>query len=183
MKKILISLLGGFLILAAASAKSFAGGDGIADFQEKGCHEGGMTMMPPFLPPMMHHGEDMRGGPGAMPFLGQRLASLDLDEKQRDAVKEIERKVVKDSIRKRADIEVTELELREALDKDSVDLTSVEAKIKNIESLRAEMHLAHIKAFEEIKSKLTPDQKKKLREILETGPRFRHEIEDKSSKK
>jgi Spy/CpxP family protein refolding chaperone len=180
MKKILISLLGVLLILVAASAKSFAGADGIADFRERGCHEGGMPMMPPFLPPMMHHGQDMRGGPGAMPFLGQRLAGLDLDEKQRDSVREIESKVVKDSIRKEADIEVTELELRETLDKDSVDLTSVEVKMKKIESLRAEMHLAHIKAFEEIKSKLTPDQKKTLREILKAGPRFRHEIEGKS---
>jgi Spy/CpxP family protein refolding chaperone len=60
----------------------------------------------------------------------------------------------------------------DALDKDSADLTAVEVKLKKIEALRTELRFAHVKAVEEIKSKLTPDQKKKLREILEAGPGF-----------
>ena len=36
--------------------------------------------------------------------------------------------------------------------------------------MRAEMHLSHINAMEDIKAKLTPEQRKKFREMLETGP-------------
>jgi hypothetical protein len=32
------------------------------------------------------------------------------------------------------------------------------------------MHLSHIKAMEECKTKLTPEQRKKLREMIETEP-------------
>jgi Spy/CpxP family protein refolding chaperone len=172
MKRIIISLVGSFLILSMASAQSFADSNGPAGLGGKSCHEEGMAMMPPFLPPMMHHGKEMMGRPGAMPLTLRLLAGLDLNEKQKDAIKEIDSKVIKDSIRKGAEMEIAELEVMDALDKDSADLTSVEVKLKKIESLRTELRFAHVKAIEDIKSKLTPDQKKKLREMLEAGPGF-----------
>jgi Spy/CpxP family protein refolding chaperone len=171
MKKAIICLVGSFFILSMVSAQSFADTDGSPDPGGKCCHEEGMPTMPPFLPPMRPHGEEMTGRPSAMPFVWRHLAGLELNEKQKDAVREIESKVVKDSIRKRAEIEVAELELKETLDKDSVDLTAVEAIMKKIESLRKDMRLAYIKAFEEIKSKLTPEQRKKFKEMLDMGPR------------
>ena len=172
MNKLFISLVGSFLILAAISTLSFADSDGPTGPGGKSCREEGMAMMPPFLPPMMRHGRDMMGGPGAMPFALRILACIDLNEKQKDAIKEIGSKVIKESIRKGAEIEIAELEVMETLDKDSADLTAVEVKLKMIEALRTELRVAHIKAIEEIKSKLTPDQKKKLREILEAGSGF-----------
>jgi Spy/CpxP family protein refolding chaperone len=170
MKIIIISLLGSFVILSMASAQSFAETDGPLGHGGKGCHEEGMPMMPPDFPATMHPGKDMMGGPGAMPFALRLFSGLDLNEKQKDAIKEIESKVIKDAIRKGAEIEIAELEVMDALDKDSADLTAVEVKLKKIESLRTELRFAHVKAVEEIKSKITPDQKKKLREILEAGP-------------
>ena len=165
-------MVGSFLILSAISAQSFADSDGPAGPGRKSCHEEGMARMPIYLPSIMHHGKEMMGRPDAMPFALRLLAGFDLNEKQKDAMKEIESKVVKDSIRKGAEIEIAELEVMEALDKDSVDLAAVEVKLKKIEALRIELRVAHIRAIEEIKSKLTPDQKKKLREILEAGPGF-----------
>ena len=38
---------------------------------------------------------------------------------------------------------------------------AVEAKVKQLEMMRTEMHLSHIKAMEDIKTKLTPEQRKK----------------------
>jgi Spy/CpxP family protein refolding chaperone len=172
MKKLVVISVGCFLILAAISTQSFADSDGPAGPGGKSCREEGMAMMPPFLPPMMHHGRDMMGGPGAMPFALRLLAGLDLNERQKDAIKEIGSNVIKESIRKGAEIEIAELEVMDALDKDSADLTAVEVKLKTLESLRTELRVAHIKAVEEIKSKLTADQKKKLRKILEAGPGF-----------
>ncbi len=78
--------------------------------------------------------------------------------------------------------EVKELELKEALDKDSADLTAVEAKLKKMEALRAELRSLHVRAVEEIKSKLTTDQRKKLREMLEAGPGFPPERKEKALK-
>jgi Spy/CpxP family protein refolding chaperone len=172
MNRLVIRLVVSLLILSAISAQSFADSDGPAGPGGKSCHEEGIAMMPPLFSPMMHHGKEMMGRPDAMPFSLRLLAGLELNEKQKDSIKEIESKVARDSIRKGADIEIAELEVMEALDKDSVDLTAVEVILKKIEALRNELRVAHIKAIEEIKSKLTPDQKKKLRKILEAGPGF-----------
>jgi Spy/CpxP family protein refolding chaperone len=49
-------------------------------------------------------------------------------------------------------------------------MKAVEAKVKQLEMMRTEMHLSHIKAMEECKTKLTPEQRKKLREMIESGP-------------
>jgi Spy/CpxP family protein refolding chaperone len=172
MKKIIISLVGSFMILSAISAQSFADSDSHAGPGRNSCHEEGMATKPPCMPPMMHLGKEMMGRPDAMPFALRRLASLDINEKQKDAIKEIESKVIKDSIRKGAEIKIAELEVVDALYKDLTDLTAVEVKLKKIEALRTELRVAHIKAIEEIKSKLTPDQKRNLREILDAGPGF-----------
>lgn len=96
--------------------------------------------------------------------------SLDLNEKQKSEVKEIRQKVMKEMIRKRADEQVAFIELRELLDKDPVDLKAVETKLKQIETLKTEMHLSLIRATEEIKTKLTPTQRKKFKEAIEMGP-------------
>ena len=95
-----------------------------------------------------------------------KLAALGLDDKQQEAAKAIHYKVKKESIRKHADQEIAEIELKELLSHDPVDIKAAEAKLRQIESLRTDLHLAHIKAREEIKTILTPDQKKKFRSMM-----------------
>jgi Spy/CpxP family protein refolding chaperone len=118
---------------------------------------------------MLGKGSEM--GPGMMGehhILGI-LMTLGLDEKQKDAVKEIVRKTMKETIKRRADLDIARIDLRDLLDKDSVNMNAVESKLKQIASLEADIHLSRIKAHEEIKSKLTPDQRKKLKEVMEHG--------------
>lgn len=91
-----------------------------------------------------------------------KFAALGLDEKQKETITAIHLRMKKDVIRKKADIDVAEVELRELLGKDAVDLKAAEAKVKQIESLRADMKMMHIRTHEEIKSNLTPEQKKKF---------------------
>jgi Spy/CpxP family protein refolding chaperone len=69
-------------------------------------------------------------------------------------------------IRKKADLKIARLELRELLHKEPVDMNAVEAQAKKTEGLRTAMLLDAIKAREEVKSKLTPEQRKKLRELF-----------------
>ena len=91
-----------------------------------------------------------------------KFAALGLDEKQKETIKAIHLRMKKDVIRKKADIDVAEVELRGLLGNDAVDLKAAEAKVKQIESLRADMKMMHIRTHEEIKSNLTPEQKKKF---------------------
>jgi Spy/CpxP family protein refolding chaperone len=125
---------------------------------------------------MMGEGPEM--GPGfmgrGMGMMGEqhllrKLMRLGLDEKQNEAIKVIVRTTQKETIKKRADLTVARIELRELLDEDPVNMTAVELKLKQIEALETDIHLSHIKTLEAIKAKLTPDQRKKLRAMREQG--------------
>jgi Spy/CpxP family protein refolding chaperone len=106
---------------------------------------------------------------GGEQHLLKKLMSLGLDEKQNEAIKGIVRTTQKETIKKRADLSVARIELQELLDEDPVNMTAVEPKVKQIESLETDIHLSRIKTLEAIKSKLTPDQRKKLKEMREPG--------------
>jgi Spy/CpxP family protein refolding chaperone len=117
-------------------------------------------------------GGEMGMGPGGGMGMwdgthGRHMTSaLGLDDNQTVQVKPILYKLQKDMIKKRADIEVAEIELEEVLGKDPVDIKVAEAKVKQIASLKAEAAMIHIQGIENIKAKLTSEQKKKLTEMM-----------------
>jgi Spy/CpxP family protein refolding chaperone len=132
-------------------------------------------------------GSGMMGGPGAgCGMMGgsgmggrmmgaehpmwKNLMGLNLDDQQKTSIGEIKSRTMKDSIKRMADMRIAQIELKDLLGKDPVDMKTVEAKVKQSEMMRTEMHLSHIKAMEEVKAKLTPDQRKKFREMVEAGP-------------
>ena len=100
----------------------------------------------------------------------EHLKSLNLDERQKVFIGEIKSRMKKETIRKTADMRIVQIELKDLLGQDPVDMKAVEAKVKQLETMRTEMQLSHIKAMEECKTKLTPEQRKKLREMMEAGP-------------
>jgi Spy/CpxP family protein refolding chaperone len=166
MKRLVTVLFSGFLFLAATANGAYAepcacGGHMAQGGMDEGMHRG---------PRMAEGGKEfMNGSPEAAHFMWRKLMSLDLSEKQKTALKEIKRRTMKETIKKKADIEIARIELRELLDKDSVDMGAVEAKLKKTESLRTELRLSHIKAREEMKAILTPEQRKKFKEELEAA--------------
>jgi Spy/CpxP family protein refolding chaperone len=93
------------------------------------------------------------------------LQSLKLSEKQKEALKEIEDSTAKELIRKNADERIAEIELRELLDQETFDLKAVEAKLKQIATIKTESHLAAIKSMENMKAKLTSEQREKLKTL------------------
>ena len=99
----------------------------------------------------------------------EKLKALGLDEKQTEAVKAIHFRTKKVMIKSRADVQVAEIELKELLSKDPVDLQAAEAAVKKIEGLKSEMRMLHIKAMEEIKANLTPEQRKKFISMMDMG--------------
>jgi Spy/CpxP family protein refolding chaperone len=93
---------------------------------------------------------------------------LGLDDNQTVQVKSILFKLRKDMIKKRAEIEVAEVELEEILGKVPVDMKTVEAKVKQFASLKADAALLHIQRIQDIKAKLNPEQEKKLTEMMQS---------------
>jgi Spy/CpxP family protein refolding chaperone len=102
--------------------------------------------------------------------LARVLDGLNLDEQQKKAIGDIKSAMKKDTIRKMADIRIARIELSDLLLQDPLDLKAVEAKLRQLGSLRTEMHLSHIKTLESIKATLTPEQRKLLKEKMKTGP-------------
>jgi len=99
----------------------------------------------------------------------KHLMSIGLDEKQTEALKALRSKTMKEMIKKMSDKQIAGLELKDLLDKDPVDMKAVETSAKKIEALRTEMFLAHIRALEEVKSILTPEQRKRFKEMMASG--------------
>ena len=95
------------------------------------------------------------------------VSKLGLDDKQSAEVKTIFQKFHKNMIKKRADIEIGQVELMEILEKDIVDIKAAEAKIRQTASLKADAAMIYIQGIEDVKAKITPDQKKRLTEMLQ----------------
>jgi len=154
MKKMMIVVLTGLMFLGLASQRSYA--------DQCGCGAMGMHGGPR----MMHHDHGSRG---AHDFLWKKLMGLGLSDQQTDALKAIRIRVTKDTIKKRADLQLARVDLREILQKDPVDMKAVEASLKKVESARTDLKLTHIKAWQEMKAVLTPEQRKKLKEEIKAG--------------
>ena len=104
---------------------------------------------------------------GERPMMGMGMMTemskhLGLDEKQTAEFKALHLKMKKERIQKEAEVRIAELELGEILDKDAVDMKAAEAKVRQIESLRSDMKLSHIRTHEQVKAMLTPEQRQKL---------------------
>ncbi|HWR58547.1 MAG TPA: periplasmic heavy metal sensor [Thermodesulfovibrionales bacterium] len=140
MRKGLVGLFLGFLFLAFTQGSSFA------DMGGKNWDMG------------------MRGAEHRM---WVHLKDLGLDDNQKEAMKDIRSRAEKDAVKKKADLQLAGIDLRDILRKDPVDIKAAEAKLKQLEALRTDLHLARIMVMEEVKSKLTPEQRKKFTKSLE----------------
>lgn len=114
---------------------------------------------------MMGHGGGMKG----IQSMWASLLHLDLNDAQKASVKKIRDAAMTDMIRKKSDLQVAMFELHTLLENDPVDMTSVESKLKQVENLRTSMRLTAIRAKEDMKAKLTPDQRKRLNSMMEGG--------------
>lgn len=98
-------------------------------------------------------------------FMIQNLKMLGLDDNQMEEIRNIHVAARKDTVKKRADLEVAQLELRDIMRKDAVDVNSAEAKVKQIEAMKSDIKMIHIKALAEVKTKLNPEQRKKFNDM------------------
>ena len=72
----------------------------------------------------------------------------------------------KQAIRQSADIRIAELELAELLDSERVELGKVQAKVRQIEALRADLRFARIQTLEKGRAVLTEQQRQQLKQLV-----------------
>ncbi len=99
-----------------------------------------------------------------------------------DQVKHLEQlrnDFAKESIRSEADLRIAELDLTSLLEAQPVDMPHVEAKIRDIERIRADLRIARVRSIEKGKAQLSAEQRRKLQELEAdqnfAGIRFKNE--------
>ncbi|MBI3454564.1 MAG: periplasmic heavy metal sensor [Candidatus Rokubacteria bacterium] len=91
---------------------------------------------------------------------------LGLSSEQVSRLEALRNDFAREAIRREADIRIAEMDLAALLEKDPVDLPQVEAKVREIARLRAELRIARLRTLEQGKAVLTAEQRSKLQSVL-----------------
>ena len=122
-----------------------------------------------------HHGWHRRGTAHRFSLTGLALRhrqELALTPAQVDNLRKLGTDARRDAIKRQADRRLAELDLRTILTPDAadpnkpMDLTKAEAKVREIERLRADGRVARLRNLEQSRQVLTPEQREKLRTLL-----------------
>lgn len=104
------------------------------------------------------------------PVISQILSRREALGLSADQVKKLEQlrdNFERQNIRNHAEVRIVELDIAGLLDNPTVDLAKVEAKMREAEKLRGDLRIARIKALEQAKALLTPEQRKKFYDTVE----------------
>jgi LTXXQ motif family protein len=170
----IVAMFGVVLLGAAASASAFheeagkAVGEAVDQFRGLGSylerHLGGITGSPapegsaasraerPLISLILQHKDEL----GVTPEQVSRLEAL------RTAF-------TRDAIKREADIRIAEMDLTALLDKDPLEMAPVEAKVRELSQLRADLRIARLRTLEQGRAVLTAEQRTKLRTLLATS--------------
>jgi len=154
-------------VMAAAAVLTFGLGPAWADEGyghgkgkgSEGCHDRGHGMRGMGM--MGHHattGHLLRGLIGSQKEMG-------LTEEQVAKLKALQLELDKTRIKTEADIMVAEREAQALLEDDKSDLSAVEQKIKQSESLQTGLRMAAIKARRDAMGVLTPEQQTRVKAV------------------
>ena len=104
---------------------------------------------------------------------------LGLTADQAKHLEQLRSDFAKESIRSEANLRIAELDLTSLLEAQPVDMPRVEAKIRDIERIRADLRIARVRSIEKGKAQLSAEQRRKLEELEAdqnlAGIRFKNE--------
>lgn len=106
---------------------------------------------------------------GERPVISVMLSHRDelgLSPAQVQALERLRMEYQREAIKKDADLRVAEMDLATLLKADAVDLAKVESKVREVERARGDLRLARIRAIEQARAQLSPDQRAKLSAML-----------------
>jgi Spy/CpxP family protein refolding chaperone len=110
----------------------------------------------------MHH----RRMPTYAGIAHRHQAELGLNPPQVEALQKLRTDSARAAIQRRADLQIAGLDLMTLRRADPVDMAKVEAKIRDIEKMRADGKIARLRTDEQGKAQLTPDQRAKLKSLM-----------------
>jgi Spy/CpxP family protein refolding chaperone len=119
----------------------------------------------------------MMGDPAERPLITIMLhhrTELGLSADQASRLETLRGDFAREAIRRGADIRIAELDLATLLEQDPVDLTKVETKVREVAQLRADLRIARLRAVEQGKAVLTPEQRTRLQAMLSGGMMMPH---------
>ena len=93
-------------------------------------------------------------------------AELGLNPQQVEALRKIAIDNRRAGIQRRADLQIAGLDLMTLRRAEPVDLPKVEAKVREMEKMRADGQIARFRADEQSKAQLTADQRDKLKALM-----------------
>ena len=161
--KILLGITAGTMLLGIATPFAWADGGGAA------CRSGGHAFG------MARHDMSSHGGRTShvLRTLLTHQQDLGLTDDQITKLKTLALDQDRAQIRARADVQVAERELRALVADEKTELSVIEAKIKERESLEATLSFMGIKAKRDLYAVLTPEQREK-QNVLRDHMRQRH---------
>ncbi len=140
------------------------------ELEEGSCMKGPGMKMPKMGGPMMKKGMDMDMGKGMpMPMMSPWLyvkERLNLTEEQTKKFGKIYSAYRKEVLRKRADIEIAEIELGELLKTKESDENTIEESVNNLESLRSDLNRARVRALVKTREFLSDEQYEDLASFI-----------------
>jgi Spy/CpxP family protein refolding chaperone len=116
--------------------------------------------------------ERMMGDPVERPLITIMLhhrTELGLSPDQVSRLETLRGDFAREAIRRGADIRIAELDVAALLGQDPVDLGKVEAKVREAAQMRADLRIARLRAIEQGKAVLTPEQRTRLQAMLSGG--------------
>lgn len=121
------------------------------------------------------HKPEMGGmmGMGGMDRMGDTMGTC-LDHADKigltpDQVKKltpIHREMQKKHVRFKADVKIAEIDLMEIMEVKDFDLEKASAAVKKMSELKAAHHLDNLKSMQEVRSIMTDDQFKKMKQLM-----------------
>ena len=90
---------------------------------------------------------------------------LNLNEKQIEKIRKLEREYKKESIRLHSDIKIAYIDLKGLLSEDDIDMREVKAKAREIGDKKTELLIFRAESFKKLKGILTDKQRKELRSL------------------
>jgi Spy/CpxP family protein refolding chaperone len=93
-------------------------------------------------------------------------SELGLAPEQVSRLEALRGEFARDAIRRDADIRIAEMDLVALLDQEPADPAQVEAKVREVAQLRAELRIARLRAIEQGKTLLTAEQRTRLQALL-----------------
>ncbi len=115
-------------------------------------------------------------------YMLSRREELNLSPEQARSLERLRTDFEREAVKNEGDLRVAELDLQEILKGDSVDLKKAEAKIREIERLRAELRIGRIRAIEQGKAVLSQEQRERLRNMT-TGSRYSRRPEETENRR